>query len=206
MPWTSVLSPRAYSGDPADFADDPVYHVILKTTDGSAHPNWKYDLTRPDEYEAGDFPHWHSTNPRIVRIERDQVLGIWNVDTLEKLPDPKFAGAATTLTGSHACWSVDNEFQFYSKGSPHPDCHPLDAGKGLSARVVLERPTEGYPYPYVTEISNVASPGAYPAGTTGSRFDERRLPCNRALYSRAPAWLALLRPDIPRGGLMHAVV
>ena len=157
---------RVPNGDPADFVDDPVYHIILKTTDGSEHPNWKYDLTTPDEYEAGGFPHWHSTNPRIVRITRDQVLAIWNVDTLEKLPDPKFAGAATTLMGGHACWTVDNEYHFYSRGSAHPDCHPLDAGKGLNTRVVLDRPTEGYPYLYVTEMRNVASPGVYPAGTT----------------------------------------
>lgn len=157
---------RVPNGDPADFVDDPVYHIILKTTDGSEHPNWRYDLTTPDEYEAGDFPYWHSTNPRIVRIKRDQVLAIWNIDTLEKLPDPKFAGAATRLTGSHACWTVDSEFHFYSRGSTHPDCHPLDAGKGLRTRVVLDRPTEGYPFLYVTEMRHVASPGVYPAGTT----------------------------------------
>lgn len=157
---------RVPNGDPADFVDDPVYHIILKTSDGSEHPNWTYDVATPDEYNAGGFPYWHSTDPRVVRLYRDQVLAIWNVDTLAKLPSPVFAGAATTLMGAHSCWTVDNAIHYYSKGSAHPDCHPLDAGKGENTRVVLDRATDGYPYLYVTAMKNAASPGVYPAGTT----------------------------------------
>ena len=38
--------------------------------------------------------------------------------------------------------------------------------RALSSQGLLGCPNEGYPYLYVTEMKNVASPGVYPTGTT----------------------------------------
>jgi hypothetical protein len=145
----------------AAYVNSKVYVVILKTSDGTEHPNWKYDQSTPDMSEAGDHPYWHPTKNNAVRTYRDGVLKIWNIDTLAAEQKPIFMGEADNLYGAHNCITVDGAIQFHTWG--HADCHPLDAGKGENTRAVLDRRQAEYPYLYVTAFKNAAGYGVYPA-------------------------------------------
>jgi hypothetical protein len=148
-------------------AHNAFFHVMLKASDGTLHPNWKYDVSTPDEDGYGDYGYWHPTNPKLIRVSRDKVRAVWNIDTLAKVSNPTPMGLAWNLPGSHACWTLDGEI-FFSVAAGHPDCYPLDKGKGEETRVVMDRfGGTIYPYLYFTPLKNLAGKGVYPSGVTG---------------------------------------
>jgi hypothetical protein len=155
-------------GDPELPYTDPAiktYQVILKTSDGAEHPNWKLDISTPDMVAAaGDHGYWHPTKTNAIRAYRDGSLKIWNIDTLKVEPNPVFMGEVKNLYGSHNCQTVDGAIQFHTWG--HADCHPLDAGKGENTRAALDRRQADYPYLYVTAFRNANGYGNYPVGLT----------------------------------------
>ena len=143
-----------------DYRDNPVYNVILKTSDGSEHPQWRFDPASPDDDQAGDFPYWHPVNPKGIRWERNGVLKIWDIDTLSILPNPTFMGETSSLYEAHNCQTVDGAIQFHTWG--HADCHPLDVGKGPDTRAVIDRRQANAPYIYITAFKDADGYGSYP--------------------------------------------
>jgi len=122
-----------------------VFYTYVMRPDGMFLPGW--DPSPP----SGDGAMWNPVHPERLLVRRGSVVRAWNV--LE-LSDKSWKWSCESCDVAHAAWHPNGELYFAGgyvvnartgerlggTGIPpiHPYIHPLDATRGLDARVLAD--------------------------------------------------------------------
>jgi hypothetical protein len=121
------------------------YSHVLRTSDGSPLLQW------PASVPSGDGGFWNPVHPERFIVRLGNVTRAWNV---LKVSDTSWKWSCEDCDVAHAAWHPNGELYFAGgyvvnartgerlggTGIPpiHPHIHPLDAARGLDARVLAD--------------------------------------------------------------------